>query len=715
MRPLRVLMTAAIVGPLLLFAAASTYEYRRVLGDAEQLAVNSASVLYEHALKVFETQVVVIDLIEQRVRDFTDAQIRAHEAELHRYLKEVAEPHEQINALWLFDEAGNGIASTRLYPVPASFSIADRDYYKAHQLPNSGLYVDKIVRGRASGDATFSVSRRRKLADGSAGSIILAAVYPKYFQDFYASVVPDLDATINLVRADGAILVRTPALPDDTARLAPDSPLLWAGARADRGRYDAVSPFDGTTRLYSYRKLPKLPLYVVFGVGKQAVLVEWYRNAAIYGLLALLASIGLVTVTRLAMRRAHAEQLAVVRWQDAAERAEGEMQRRIAAEAALRQAQKMEAIGQMTGGIAHDFNNLLMVVVGNLEMLAQQADRPEIVRQFAASALKAARRGGKLTVQLLAFGRRQMLQPEIIDPNHLIKDFTPLIRQAAGEMIEIRTILAPEIGYCRIDPAQFQASVLNLVLNGRDAMPRGGRITVETKNIAISAAETQGDPEFAAGSYVLVLISDTGIGMSADVLDKAFEPFFTTKEVGKGSGLGLSQVYGFAKQSGGHVRIESELGIGTTVKLYFPRSLERGANQPTIERKRTIASSAARTILLTEDSPEVLDTVAAMLRHLGYDAVTAKNAAEALAVLRSDRPIDALVTDVLMPGGMNGDELAREALRLRPGVRVLLTTGYAAQFAGEMPVITDDLPMIRKPYDRDDLAAKLKEIFATAA
>ncbi len=380
-------------------------------------------------------------------------------------------------------------------------------------------------------------------------------------------------------------------------------------------------------------------------------------------------------------------------------------------EAALRQAQKMEAIGQMTGGVAHDFNNLLTVVAGNLDLAAASADQPARVRRFVGNALKAAQRGGTLTQQLLAFARRQMLHPETADPNALIGEFAQLIRQAAGEAVEVQTNLSPQLAPCRVDRVQFEASILNLVMNARDAMPRGGKITINTWNVTVSEAEAARNPEIKPGPHVLISVTDTGTGMKPEVAERAFEPFFTTKEFGQGSGLGLSMVYGFVKQSGGHVQIQSTLGVGTSVQIYLPVAADVAAEALPKPAADEPVPQGSEAILLVEDNADVRNLLGGMVRELGYDVAVAADAPEALAILRSERRIDAIFSDIIMPHGMSGDRLAREALRLRPGIKVLLTTGYAAQLA-DGGLLDGQFPILAKPFRRAELAVKLREVLS---
>jgi signal transduction histidine kinase/CheY-like chemotaxis protein len=375
----------------------------------------------------------------------------------------------------------------------------------------------------------------------------------------------------------------------------------------------------------------------------------------------------------------------------------------------LAQAQRLEAIGQLTGGVAHDFNNLLTVVIGNLDLISGARGDPVKIERLVQSALKAARRGEHLVRQLLTYARRQINHPQTVNLNQLITNIENLIHRVIGEQIEIVSVLSPVLAPVQIDPAQFETAILNLAINSRDAMAGGGRITIETRNVTVDQQHAASDPEIAPGPYVMIAVSDSGAGMTPAVLARAFDPFFTTKEVGKGSGLGLSQVYGFAKTAGGYVTIYSELCIGTTVKLYLPQSSNRVAVLEPVAEALSLRSARGRgTILVVEDDHDVLGVTAESLRELGYQVVTAVDAARALEILRGDQPIDLLFSDVIIPGGTNGAQLAVTARRVRPDLKVLLTSGYTAAALSLEHGLPDNLDVVGKPYQRDELAKKLR-------
>lgn len=374
----------------------------------------------------------------------------------------------------------------------------------------------------------------------------------------------------------------------------------------------------------------------------------------------------------------------------------------------LAQAQRLEAIGQLTGGVAHDFNNLLTVITGNLELILRAPENVARIERLAQGAMKATQRGERLVRQLLTYARRQITRPETVNPNKLIADIENLMRRAIGEQIEMVIKLSPLLAPAQIDPAEFETAMLNLVINSRDAIMGGGRITIETGNVTIDRQYAASNPDVIPGPYVMIAVSDSGAGMTPAVLARAFDPFFTTKEIGKGSGLGLSQVYGFAKTAGGHITIDSELGIGTIVKLYLPKSSDRPIMPEVSTEIGLPPGNGCETVLVVEDDEEVLSVAAESLRELGYQIVTATNAVEALDVLRSHQVVDLLFSDVIMPGDMNGAQLAVEARRIRPSLRVLLTSGYTAATLSREHGLPDNLNVVEKPYRREELAEKLR-------
>ncbi|MGO4440354.1 PAS domain S-box protein [Rhizobium sp. RAF56] len=377
-------------------------------------------------------------------------------------------------------------------------------------------------------------------------------------------------------------------------------------------------------------------------------------------------------------------------------------------EAELRQSQKMEAIGQLTGGLAHDFNNLLAAIGGNLEMLETRlSDTSQLT--LLREAQSAADDGAKLTTQLLAFGRRQALAPQTIDVGALLAEFSELLQRTLGDSVELRTILPGRRTCALVDKAQLQSALLNLSINARDAMPDGGRLTIEISAVEIDSDYSQMYPLVQPNKYVLISVTDNGIGMSPDVRDHAFEPFFTTKAPGAGTGLGLSMVYGFAKQSAGHLQLYSEVGQGTTVRLFLPRAAESDRSVPTDRVDISVSPSGRETILVVEDDARVRRVTVARLTALGYDVIEATNGHEAWAELERQDGIRLLFTDVAMPGGMNGDELASRVRESRPDMKILLTSGYSEPHAASREIAAG-AGWLKKPYTSHELAVRLRSL-----
>ncbi len=382
------------------------------------------------------------------------------------------------------------------------------------------------------------------------------------------------------------------------------------------------------------------------------------------------------------------------------------------AQQSLQHAQKLEAIGKLTGGIAHDFNNILQVIGGNLELLQRKSSDRESLGLLQVG-MQAVERGARLAAQLLAFARRQPLQPVVVNPARIIGGMDDLLRRALGETIQIAIIKAGALWNIVVDPHQLENVLLNLAINARDAMPGGGKLTIEIGNAMLDDSYVQGEPDGVPGQYVLVAISDNGCGMTREVLERACEPFFTTKPEGAGTGLGLSMAYGFVKQTGGHFKIYSEAGLGSTVKLYFPRSFE--AETPAAREASGPLEGGRETILAVEDDPAVRSTVVEMLSSLGYHVVKADNAGDALVILKSGLPIDMLFTDVVMPGAMPSPELARQARLLHPKLAVLFTSGYPQNAIMHGGRLDPGVELLSKPYGREQLARKIRHVLAQRA
>jgi len=396
----------------------------------------------------------------------------------------------------------------------------------------------------------------------------------------------------------------------------------------------------------------------------------------------------------------------------AEERLRSEIHERARAEEQLRQASKMEAVGRLTGGLAHDFNNLLTVVMGNVEAMQRKLKDggDEKIKNYADFAMQGAKRAAALTKRLLAFSRGQPLDPELVNANELVSSMTELFARTLGEKVSLKTAIVENLWTIEVDPNQFEASLLNLVVNARDAMPKGGSLTIETSNVKLDAAYAEKHEGVVPGEYVAITVSDTGMGMSPETLARVFEPFFTTKPAGEGTGLGLSQLYGFVKQSGGHVSLESIVGSGTKVSLYLPRALGESAALAN-GRKPQGAESDRNTVLIVEDDDDVRQYAVSLFRELGYGVLEAADGTAALRILESRPEVRFMFTDVGLPGDYNGKELADEARRRRPYLRVLYTTGYARTDILRQGRLDANAQVVTKPFTFDELSTKVRAVF----
>jgi signal transduction histidine kinase len=567
------LLVASIAIPLLLLAVAAWQNYRLVRTGAETRVTNTVAAMREQALKVFETYALVLKWVDDRAGAIGWDRI-AHDRNFHRLLSDLA-GLPQIDAIRVVDAAGRVRASGRFFPVPP-VDVSDSDYFQAQRSARRAPYIGRDHTGKLTHLPEFDISRRLSMPDGSFGGIVTISARPSYFGDFYSTLSHQSGFVALLLRKDGSVLARYPAVAK-MPTLPPDNPLMRAlASHRDSGVFRGKG-IDGITRLYAYEHVRGYPVYVLFGIPTADVLAVWGANLISYSLFAVPASIGLFMLTLLAVRQLQRRELLRWRWRTTAQRLRREIRQREMAEDELRQAHKMEALGQLTGSVAHDFNNLLAVLQISLETLRGR-QRDEKLEAKVDLALGTIARGEKLIGQLLAFARCQPLQIESVDVNARLRGMAELLARTLGGRIAIETDLAPDPMPAHIDANQLELAVLNLAINARDAMPEGGVLRIRTSNDARRLALPEALAK-SGGDFVVLEISDTGCGMPPAVLARAFEPFFTTKEPGKGTGLGLSAVYGFARQSGGAAMIKSAPGHGTTVTLVLPQSRTEAAGR----------------------------------------------------------------------------------------------------------------------------------------
>jgi len=702
---LQLLLVAAFCVPAILFVVVSVLTYRAMLDAADRRVAQLTDVASEHTAKIFETSQLVLDRIADRVATLSWDEI-ARSRDIHEFLRDMKKSLPQANAIGLIGPDGRIANTDYEFPAPALY-LDNRNYVSAARTANADpyddIYVSDVAPGMRTHTPLLAIARHKPNADRIPGrNLINIAIRPEDLVQYYASIAGDEDMFFYVLRSDGTLLASSTgsaAAPN----FAQDAMLLQVLRRVpDNGSYRTTRASDGGVPPLSYRKLANYPIYVAVGFDRRAIIVDWLRMMGSHLIYGVPATIALILVTLTAIRRTRHAQLAL-------DQAQQEAAKREQVEKQYQQAQKLEAVGQLTGGIAHDFNNLLTVISGNLDLLERHISSDSGKKMLSAMQ-RAAGRGARLTQSLLAFSRKQPLRPEIVNPNRLINEFGDLLRRATGETAEVQFLLSPTLDPCRIDPAQFQSAILNLVVNARDAITKpGGKITIQTANIVFDRQRLPPLPEIEFGHYIMVGVVDNGIGMSPEILEHVFEPFFTTKEVGKGSGLGLAQLYGFVKQSGGYVHISSDVGVGTCVSLYLPRSSDRSTIEEASPSRFDVENRrrAAR-ILMVEDDSDVRAVVAAELRDLGYQVLIAEDGPAALDLLQSATEIDLLFSDIVIPKGIRGDELARRARRLRPGIRIILTSGYSPADLEERRSIRE-FGMLAKPYRTEDLARAIEE------
>ncbi len=681
-RLLQSVLVAAVAVPALLFCFAAWQSYKNNEIVAEDQIDRSRDVLNEHALKVFEAVGRSIAEINEIIRDMSDTEISANQEKLHHRLERMVNSSTEVKSFWIFDRVGHALVNSLSYPAPG-VDFSDRDYFKAHVERDIGTFIGTVLRPRApySGAPFFGISRRRISGDGSFTGVIQVSVLPEYFEGFYAKIGKAPGSYFSLIRADGLILARHPAL-DGEVRLPPHGELMKAfGAHPLEGALTVTSLIDGVRRRVSYLKLPELPVYVLSGLETAAIGAEWFSQMSRHLIFGIPATGALIIVVALALRRTRTLY--------------EEAKRRQMAEGALKQAQRLEALGQLTGGVAHDFNNLLMVVGGSARKLRRTNKDP---KQLASLQMieSAVQKGEHLTRKLLAFSRRQSLSPEVIDLPECVRKLRGVLEQSiqADIAIEIRAP-SKEIAV-QVDPDELEIALLNLTMNARDAMPDGGRITITIGTRAFAAKAGRGD---SADETAFIEFSDNGIGIPNSIRERIFEPFFTTKPVDKGTGLGLSQVYGFVQQSNGSISASNSPGGGATFTILLPIS-----PVPAMPRSAPVVESASNdfgnaTVLLVEDHPDVSAVAADYLDQYGCKVLLANSAEAAIEALNKRRDIDLVLSDIVMPG-MSGLELGRLVREHHPEIGVILASGYS----DKATVATEEgFTIIRKPYSPDAL------------
>jgi signal transduction histidine kinase/CheY-like chemotaxis protein len=697
-RLVRLAMAASLLFPVLLFAFASWTSYSDHIALANERIVRSLDVQQEQALKTFQLIELTLDNAAELVAGMSAADIRENEPRLYLQFQKLDSAVPIIQSIWIYGSDGHALVTSSVHPPPSA-SFADRDFFVAHVDSNVGTYYGELHDSTFSGQPFFTVSRRLT-RDGAFIGVLEASVLPSNFFHFFSTLAYTQGLQYALIRNDGLLLSRYPEAPTGaTGKLGERTGFRRTiASHPDGGLYVTTSPVDHIERRFGVRRFGNTPLYLSAGVASSTIRDEWIRGMSAHLIFGIPATLVLFLTLLIVLRRT--------------QRLYEEMDRRVAAEESLRQSQKLEAIGHLTGGIAHDFNNLLTIIIGNLETAQQNLEswtdgaQVRLARRVE-NAMHGARRAATLTKRLLAFSRQQPLSPSPLDINRLLNGLADFLKRALGEDVSLEIVGHGGVWLIEADAAELEAVVLNLAVNARDAMPTGGKLTIETSNCYLDEAYCR-QHDVAPGQYVLIAVTDTGSGMTKEIVERAFEPFFTTKQSGQGTGLGLSQVYGFVKQSGGHVKIYSELSEGTTIKIYLRRFTGELAPQgeTTIEPSR---GHTGECILVVEDDPEVRSYVAETLGGLGYDVLEAPGGDAALKLMDEHNAIGLLLTDVVMPG-MNGRKLAEEAKRRQPALKVLFMTGYSRNAIVHQGRLDPGVELLQKPLNSEQLAAMVRKL-----
>ena len=697
-RLLRTALVASLAIPAAVFCWGAWVTYNDAFAHADEELNARMDVLAEQANTVFESVKLTFTSVDTIIDAMPDDQLKSNEEALHAKLHELERATVAVSRIWVLDKNGHAVVSSQRFPAPSQLDNADRDYFAAQVAKDRDIFIGAVHKARLANDRFIGVSRRRAFVNGQFSGVIVVGIKPEVFTSFYERLRSDSGGNFVLLKDDGSILARYPEAPAGVERMSPQGGFMHILAtRPQGGIATSLHTVDGIDRRVGVRRLDVAGLYVSAGIELREIYLAWLSALSVHLIFGLPATAFLFVLVLLTLRRTQAFYT--------------EAERRELAEQALRQSQKMEAVGQLTGGVAHDFNNLLTIIIGNINIAKRGVVEARAERALD-NALTGAERAAQLTQRLLAFSRRQPLNPRPVDANKLIVGMSDLLTRTLGENVKLETIGGAGLWTIEVDGPEMEATILNLALNARDAMPEGGALTIETSNAYLDDEYCR-QHGLTPGQYVLIAVTDNGVGMPAETIEKAFEPFFTTKETGKGTGLGLSQVYGFIKQSGGHIKIYSEVGEGTTVKLYLPRFDGHQTTAPS-ELPASNERGRGETILIVEDDDGVREYAAEILRDLNYQVLEARDSASALKLIDAEKNFDLLLTDVVLPG-KNGRELATEVEKRRPGIKVIFMTGYSRNAIVHHGRLDRGTELIPKPLTEAVLARRIRLVLDSEA
>jgi two-component system NtrC family sensor kinase len=689
-------MVFSLVGPTLMFLYVAVSTRQATIDVTQARLVRVAQVAQEHAQRVVETNDVIARAIGSVIGGRGNDQLRADAATLHTQLKALAAELPQLQSIWLWDQEGRPIASSLRADPPPGLSVADREYFVwARTTSEAGWFVSEPLTSRTTGQPFFDFVRRRQTDAGVFAGAMSVSLAPGYFSEFFEEQVQEEPGfAVVLARADGVLISRFPPAPAAFTRFTPPSVLLQRmTAREQRGDTTIVSTIDGRARFLSFRQVAQLPLYTAATADLDIALARWRRWTLLLALFTFPLALGLFALCAYARR-------SVLRQHLANQKLKREYDHRLRAEEALRQSQKMEALGRLTGGVAHDFNNLLMVIQSSVALANMLEQRQRPVGPALAPIERALANGAQLTRQLLAIARRQPLQVRSVSVAEVLQPLSALLASTLGSSIQVELDLADGLAPVEVDQAELELALINLCINAKDAMPQGGRITMKAE--PASMASPSGGDEVPA---VRISVIDKGVGIPPDMLHKVREPFFTTKPLGRGTGLGLSQVQSFVDACGGRLVLQSQPGQGTLVEILLPTS-----SKPVLRSTDPgdlPLSTLHGHVLLVEDNADIAQSLQGLLHGWGAEVSHYPTAEAALDGIRAGtvRP-DLVLSDIALAGRMTGLDLAADLRTRLPELPVVLMTGYTNELDR---AVAQDFRVLPKPVAPADLAAVLAE------
>jgi two-component system NtrC family sensor kinase len=692
---LRAVLWGAFLVPFIVFLVLSWWGYERAQREAEATVTHASELAYGHAKRIFN---VTLDIATRAASAVSgdDESVHDREAEIHQRFADMTIGAPSVVNLNVWDASGRPLARSDIYPVDPKANVSDRAYFQEQRTRLKGLGVSDVIKGRQTGRELTNATIARTSSDGSFRGVVAVSLAPQVFRDYYRSLVDEQSnlASFALIRTDGELIARWPPTTDGRTHVPANSPILKAiRAGQSAGTVDIAESAGREARITSFRRLEDFPLYVVAGVSREAVFVSWTRFVALLAAVLLPTSAGLAYVSWVALKKTQREAAIAAELQE-------QIRRRANAEQSAMQSQKLETLAVVTGGVAHDFNNLLAIVNASLHIIKRS--HPELSKEKQVQAMtRAIQTGVRLTRQLLSFTRKQALRPETVELQSWLPSLEGLIQTTLGHTISWQVRIESDTRAVHVDTGELELALINLVVNARHAMPQGGALTVLASNLVPSTSSER--------SMVSVSVSDTGVGIPTNLLTKVFEPFFTTRTKGAGSGLGLSQVQGFCTEAGGAVRIESVVGSGTTVSMVLPACAGTALSAPA---EVAFSAQIRGKLLLVEDNEDVGATTELMLRAAGLEVTRKANADAALAHLSSTAATlpDVVLSDISMPGSMDGIQLAFALKERFPQLPVLLTTGYAEQLD---QAVIGGFKVLAKPVAPEELLTELRTALGT--